>query len=156
MSLLLELLGGAPLTGAEVSRVRSILAQHRPAPLLADEPPWPSGLPDPAPRPRSEVEALRDRVTELELAVRVLSDILVEAGLIGDGGLAARLSDVRRRIEEEERAEAAQQRAAEADARRRAAEREVTCAQCGAVTPARDTMLTADGPLCGRCHALRE
>jgi hypothetical protein len=149
---LLDLLGtvlSPELSPAERSRLRSLLSASHPYP---GETPWPSGIIDRTPGPRTEVDVLRERVAELELTVKVLGDLLAERGLLEPGTLPARARALREQLAAQETA----RREAESAAKRAAEEakkaRTVTCAACGAEVRERESYLSATGPLCGACH----
>ncbi len=148
---LLELLGTVltpDLTPSEVLRVRSILGAQRPA----EGRPWESGLIDRPARAPTEVEELRARVAELELAVKVLGDLLVQSGVLQEGAFAARVAAVRGQLAAERAAQDESERAARQAAAEARRARTVTCAACGAVVRERDSFLSAAGPRCSACH----
>ena len=148
----LDLLGlalGPELSSSEVARVRSVLYHHDPP--VADTP-WPSGIIDP-PEKKSEVEVLRERVADLELAVKVLCDVLTERGLLERDGFPARIADAHRQLAVEAIAKEEAERARLEAARVAAEARTVRCAACRREVRQRDTFLSANGALCPACHA---
>lgn len=136
----LDLLGtvlGPQLTTDETLRVRRML--HGQAPPPTGERPWASGVPDlVAAREagRSEAEELRARVTWLELAFKVMADMLTEARAIDGAALRERLRALQEQV----------------DAERALRENTVACVTCGKMVLRADAHVRATGTLCEECH----
>lgn len=146
---LLEAIVSPELTAAERSRVRSLLHyEDRRA-----ERPWASGLTVDRDRPQpSEIDLLRKRVQDLELALKVLCDLLADRHLLGPNAVQERIAAIQRQLDEQQQRE--QQAAQEAqEAARRAIEaRTIPCASCGASVRERASYLSARGAICAHCH----
>ena len=136
----IDLLGsllGPTLSETETARLRVLRDQGR----AADSTPWASGVPDTrslaAARPRSEADALRERVVWLELSLKVVCDLLTDAGVLDRAALLQRLSSMKAQVD--------------ADVAER--ERSVVCAGCGAKVDRARAHFRATGVLCEACHA---
>jgi hypothetical protein len=148
----LDLLGtvvNPELTYSEVARVRSMLSS---AGSTADTP-WPSGIAERVVTPQERENAyLRERIAELELAVKLLCDVLTEGRLLEPNGLATRIAAVKAQLAEQQRQMELQAQENIEAARRAAEERTVACSACGAVVRQRASFMSAGGPLCQACH----
>lgn len=147
---LLSAVASPQLTSSERTHLRSLISAER----VRAERPWASGLVED--RPKTREQHLEERVEDLELALKVLADILAERGLLERGSLPSRVAQMKRDVQEEEESRAEQAEQRKQERRRQAQEAPVTCAGCGAVVPTRDTFASSKGLLCPACHHARE
>ncbi len=151
---LLSAIASPELTATERTHIRSLVSAERARAQQIENTPWESGLVEQ--RPKTREQRLQDRVEDLELALKVLADILAERGLLERGSLPSRVAQMKRDVEAEEEsrvAAAAQQRQ---EKRREAEDAPVTCAGCGAVVRTQDSYASSKGMLCVVCHHDRE
>jgi hypothetical protein len=153
---LLELLAAVAspeLTASERVQLRALLPSER-ARALADAP-WESSLVDQS-KPRTREQVLEERVADLELALKVLADILAERGFLEPGSLPARVTKLKRDLAAEETARETAEKQQREDRQRAAQEKPVICVGCGAVVPTRESFASSRGTLCAVCHHDRE
>jgi hypothetical protein len=154
---LLDLLGAVlnpDLSARERSQLRTLLRQQPGG--GNDETPWQSGIIDrPGPAKTNE-EILSERVADLELALKVLCDLLAERGLLEPNALPARIAAVQQQLAMDEAIKEDTQRSFAESMRHAAEARTVECASCHAVVRERESYLSGQGPLCVSCHHDRE
>ncbi len=138
------------LSVTERGELRSILAAERARAQARDAKPWESGLVAGTLKTREQL--LEDRVEDLELALKVLSDILAERGFLDRGSLPARVAQLKRDLASEEDARESAARQRQAEQRKAANEAPVTCVACTKVVTARESFASSRGPLCASCH----
>lgn len=131
------LLLGPTLSETETARLRVLRDQRR----AADDRPWASGVPDThklaASRPRNEADELQERIVWLELSLKVVCDMLTDAGVLDKAALFERLRSMKGQVD--------------ADLAER--ERTVVCAGCGNKVDREQAHFRATGILCATCHA---
>lgn len=150
---LLAAVASPELTASERVQLRALLPAER-ARALA-EAPWESGLVDPNVRKTRE-QMLEERVADLELALKVMSDIMAERGLLEHGSLASRVAKVKQDLAAEETARETAEQQRRDERQRAVQEKPVICSGCGAVVPTRESFASSRGPLCAVCHHDRE
>ena len=134
----LDLLGvvlSPQLSATETTRLRQMLDRRAPA----SEVPWASGVPDiraQRDEARAEAEALRERVAWLELAFKLLCDMLTQARIVDNVLLRDKLCAIRDQVEVE----------------RKQRENTVICVTCGASVSRDEAHVRATGTLCRSCH----
>lgn len=136
---LLGSLGSSTLSASEAADVRRIIQSHR----QVDDRPFPSGIPDLGPRKsdeqHAEVEKLRRRVAELEVAVGVLCDFLLQSRTIDGAALARQLARVKDEIA----------RAHLDD------DLHVVCAGCHRRVLREETVTRVTGTICAECNGTK-
>lgn len=151
---LLSAIASPELTASERTHIRSLVSAERARAERLENTPWESGLVDQ--RPKTREQRLQERVEDLELALKVLADILAERGLLERGSLPSRVAQMKRDVEAEEETRTALETQRKQEKRREAEDAPVACAGCGAVVRTQDSFASSKGPLCVRCHHDRE
>ena len=86
-------------------------------------------------------KAQREEIERLRLTIKVLTEILVDSGVVAEAAFTERMQAA---LAAREEAKAARAKAK--------AEKIVRCQQCGVEVPARSTNLTEWGLVCDACH----
>jgi hypothetical protein len=147
---LLSAFASPELTASERTTLRALVSSERSRAQQQADAPWESGVV--AQRPKTREERLQERVEDLELALKVLADILAERGLLERGSLPARVAQMKRDVEEQEESRAALEAERTQQQRKEAEDAPVTCAGCGTVVRTQDSFVSSRGPLCSTCH----
>jgi hypothetical protein len=144
------------LSRSEVSALRGMLHGYA-SPRHGADVPWQSGLIERPDHPvKTEAEALRERVADLELTVKVLFDMLAERGVVEARSLPARVASAKQQIAADVEAERVRAEAERERAQAERAARTVTCVACGRVVRERESFMSGNGAVCGACHAASE
>jgi septal ring factor EnvC (AmiA/AmiB activator) len=102
---------------------------------------------------QQQITAQAELIHTLSSAVSVLAATLRDAGVVDAEVLEARFEAALINAEEEAAARAAAARAKEAAGKARGITAKATCAKCGIVVPANQTVMTERGTICDRCDA---
>ena len=147
---LLSVIASPELTSTERGELRSIIHRERARAEALENKPWESGLVEQ--RPRTREQLLAERVEDLELALKVLADILAERGLLERGSLPTRVAKLKHDLEAKEKAREEAVTQQERQRQQAKDEAPVTCARCGASVRTRDSFSSSRGPLCPSCY----